>query len=79
VWDKRGEIVTGGRHGQGTVCLSNFVCDFLGVGCGGSASPTEQPATLPDLGQDTKLASVQQIGPESHGREVNCFVGVGVR
>jgi hypothetical protein len=32
VWDKRGGIVTGGRHGQGTVCLSNFVCDFLRVG-----------------------------------------------
>ncbi len=34
VWDKdkMGGIVTGGRHGQGTVCLSNFVCDFLGVG-----------------------------------------------
>ena len=26
---------------------------------GGSPSPTEQPATLPDLGRDRKLASVQ--------------------
>jgi hypothetical protein len=25
----------------------------------GSPSPTEQPATLPDLGRDSKLASVQ--------------------
>ena len=31
-WDKRGGIVTGERHGQGTVWLSNFVCDFLWVG-----------------------------------------------
>ena len=44
----------------------------------GSPGPTEQPATLPDLGRDRKLIGVG-AGPESHGRGVDCFVEVGVR
>ncbi len=32
VLKRRGGTVRGGRHEQGTVCLSYFVCDFLWAG-----------------------------------------------
>jgi hypothetical protein len=38
-------------HAEGSVCLR-----LSGVGF---SSPTEKPATLPDLGRDKKLASVE--------------------
>ncbi len=56
-------IEEGGKHEQGSVWSWYSVCGFLGGGLrrygGGSPSPTEQPATLPDLGRDRKLASVR--------------------
>jgi hypothetical protein len=36
-----------------------FYSFALSVTVWGSPSPTKQPATLPDLGRDSKLASVQ--------------------
>ena len=75
VGDRRGGIVLGRRHGQGTVCLSNFVCDFMGwvkqVGWGGSKP--NRAARLRS-GQEASVGA----GPESHGRGVDGFVGVAV-
>jgi hypothetical protein len=56
---KKAESTDKGLFGLGTLS----VCGFLGGGIEyvgwGSPSPTEQPATLPELGRDRKLASVQ--------------------
>jgi hypothetical protein len=72
--------VKGGKHGQGTVCLSNFVCGFLGLGfkeVGWGVSKSNRAAS-----HTARLRSGQEAGvgarPESHGRGVDGFVGVGV-
>ena len=52
------------RETRARDCLSFQLCLWLSGGGlrregGGSPSPTEQPATLPDIDLDRKLASVQ--------------------
>ncbi len=71
---RRGGIVKGERHGQGTVFLCNFICDFLGGGLQAQLRAATHTARLWS-GQEACVGA----GPESHGRGVNGFVGVGVR
>jgi hypothetical protein len=72
-------IEEGGKHEQGSVWSWYSVGGFRGGGLrrwgGGSPSPTEQPTTLPDLGRDRKLASVQA----QRAMEEGCMVFWGLR
>ncbi len=60
------------REAQTRDCLSFQLCLWLSGGWlrrsgGGSQSPTEQPASLPDLGRDMKLASMQAQRAKEEG------------
>ncbi len=75
VWDKRGGIVQGGRHGQGTLSVT-FWGWVKKVGWGVS-KPNRAASYTARLrsGQEAGVGA----GPESYGRGVDCFVEVGVR